>query len=142
MDRAAIGGLWKVNSSRPRREDNQNLKHPQHGGDSATSPLQDRQPGLNMTRYPETGISRAPEGWSWLGEQGSGCLILRGSEPKPRAFPFFVLLSSWSSHAPVSQQIPSSRGVHRCLKLCGMEASFPSGGDEAGENSTEFFSLA
>lgn len=110
MDRAAIGGLWKVNSSRPRREDNQNLQHHQHGGDPATSPLQDRQPGLNMTRYPETGISGAPEGWSWLGEQGSGCLILRGSEPKPRAFPFlcFCLLGALTPQSP--SKSPAAEG--------------------------------
>lgn len=72
---------------------------------------------------PESGLSRAPEAGHWHGEQGRGCLVFRGSRPKPRAVPLprFCLPAILMSQPPAS---PSCRGVHRCLKLWGRKLPF------------------
>ena len=98
------------------------------------------QPGLHTTQYPERGLSRAPEAGCWCGEQGRGCLILRCSGPKPRAFPLlrFCLLAVLMSRSPATPQLQRGPQVPKALR---QEASFPTRGVEGGENPIGLFSL-
>lgn len=108
--------------------------------ESCLLPTPGPQPELHTTQYPERGLSRAPEAGCWCGEQGGGCLILRGSGPKPRAFPLpcFCLLGVLMSRSPATPQLQRGPQVPKALR---QEASFPTRGVEGGENPTGLFSL-
>ena len=112
MDRAAIWGLCKANSSRPRKEDDQNLKPHHSEGDSASSRLQD--PSLDCIQ-PSTQKELQKPG---AGVLGRGCLILRGSGPKPGPFPFlcFCLLGVLIAQSPATPQQQRGPQVPKALR--------------------------
>lgn len=139
MDRAAIRGLWKANSSRLRREDDQNLKPCQSGGDSASSRLPD--PSLDCiqpsTRKRPRQSSRS---WAlaWGAQKGLPSSQRQRAQTQGCSSP--ALLSSCYSHVPAPSKPQLQRGA-QVPKALRQEASFPTRGAEGGGNPTGLFSL-